>query len=204
MPAGGWCARCLGSRPAFERTVAGLIYRRPVDILVTRFKYRGQRASGVTLGDVLARAVVCDLERRPDFEWPDRVVPMPLHPARLRSRGFNQSQQLAQQVATATGIAMSAGDCERVRNTPPQSGVTGVKARQANVRGAFRVRPSICGFRVAIVDDVMTTGATANTLARALLAAGATSVEVWASARANASDLASAAAAQTRKAQASR
>ena len=184
MPASGWCARCLERRPAFERAIAGLLYRPPVDGLVTRFKYRGHLASGLTLGDALARSVAASLVARPVSTWPVCMVPTPLHGARLRSRGFNQSRLIAERVGALIGIEVSNHYCYRHLDTEPQSSLSGVAARQRNVRNAFCVTPLVKGLRIAIVDDVMTTGATANALARAALAAGASAVEVWASARA--------------------
>jgi ComF family protein len=105
------------------------------------------------------------------------VVPMPLHPARLKERGFNQAVEIGRPLAAALGLAIDVGAASRCRPTRPQEGLSR-RERQGNLRGAFLVAPGIDGKRVLIIDDVMTTGASANELARSLVAAGAIEVSV--------------------------
>jgi ComF family protein len=113
---------------------------------------------------------------------PDCLVAMPLHPVRLRERGFNQSLQLARHIAQRLDLPLLATACQRVRNTPSQSTLPW-KERGRNMRKAFSCSAEVAGKHVAVVDDVMTTGATLNELALALLNAGASEVSVWVVAR---------------------
>lgn len=116
---------------------------------------------------------------------PDIIVPVPLHPARLRGRGFNQSALLAVPVARALGCPMDTSTLRRVRNTTPQAGLS-KQDRKDNIRGAFWVsnKCNLSGMRVMLVDDVITTGMTAREAGLVLLSGGARSVCVIAFARA--------------------
>jgi ComF family protein len=173
MPQMQVCGRCLLRPPAFDATVAAFEYRFPVDRLVQRFKFAGDLAAGRWLAQRLAAAV----RTRPDL-----LVVAPLTAARLRTRGFNQALEIARVVGAATGARVGARALEKVRDTAPQPGLGGRERRQ-NLRGAFRVTGSMAGRHVAIVDDVMTTGATVAELARVLRQAGARRVDVWVVAR---------------------
>jgi ComF family protein len=113
---------------------------------------------------------------------PDLVVAMPLTPQRLRSRGFNQALELARAVSRRTGVLLAAHACRRVRDSTPQAALPW-KERAKNIRGAFVCDLDLSGKRVAVVDDVMTTGATLNEIARNLRRAGASEVEGWIVAR---------------------
>lgn len=146
-----------------------------MDKLIHELKYRERLILVDYLADALARRVALR---------PDRLVALPLHPARLRERGFNQSLLLARRISRRLGIPLLPDLCERVRNTPPQSGLPW-KERDKNMRGAFICASgdSIKGKHVAIVDDVMTTGASTGELARMLKQAGASEVSVWVIAR---------------------
>ncbi|HXZ49022.1 MAG TPA: ComF family protein [Usitatibacter sp.] len=147
-----------------------------MDRLVQRFKYAGDLAVGRWLADELAMRV--GPEPRPDL-----LVAPPLAPARLRERGFNQALEVARQIGRRIGVRTSATGLRRLRETPPQEGLTR-RERRANLRGAFGCDLALGGAHVAIVDDVVTTGATADALARVLKARGAGHVAVWALARA--------------------
>ncbi len=117
--------------------------------------------------------------------WPDLMVPVPLHPRRLRRRGLNQSAELARVLAEQVPVAVDTNACRRVRDTLPQTGLSGARERRRNLRAAFQVRGNLRGVDVAIVDDVVTTGATVSELARALKRSGAGRVEVWSVCRAS-------------------
>jgi ComF family protein len=165
--------------PAFARLRAVACYRLeqedddPIGRAVRALKYGRRRALAGSLSAILA-------ERFPfapgDF---DRIAPVPLHLDRLRDRGFNQSLLLAREPARCLGRPVDAMLLERVRPTPPQVGL-GLAERRSNLRGAFRVRKGrdVTGARVLLVDDVSTSGATADACATALLEAGARSVDV--------------------------
>ena len=173
------CADCHASLPVlradFDGLVAAFEYRFPIDRLVQRFKYAGDLAIGRWLALELARRVR-------DEARPHLLVPMPLTPARLRSRGFNQAAQIARVVSKSLGVPAKLQVVERVRDAPPQSGL-GRRARRANLRGAFRCRASLAGRHVALVDDVVTTGASTDAVRAVLERAGAARVDVWALAR---------------------
>jgi ComF family protein len=171
------CGRCQRQVPAFDATHALFQYQPPVDHLLKRLKFSGELALGPLLGELLAE----QMRRRADT-LPRQLIPVPLHPARLRERGFNQATELARAAGKQLGIPLARRLCRRQRNTEPQSLLSNT-ARRLNLRNAF----TICGTpaaHVAIVDDVMTTGHTSNELARALKQAGAQTVEVWVIARA--------------------
>lgn len=172
-PDGARCGRCLKRAPHFDRTVATFAYAFPVDKLVQALKYNERLLLAGALADELAQRV----EIRPDC-----IVPMPLHPARLRERGFNQSAELAKRLAARTGCPLLLHACRRVRDTPPQSALSW-KARRSNVHHAFACSVDLAGKHVAVVDDVMTSGASLDELAQALRRAGAREVSAWVAAR---------------------
>jgi ComF family protein len=168
-PAGAVCGSCLNHPPHFDATLALWRYEFPCDRLVQALKYRGRLA----LAGFFARS----LASRPMPEV-DLVVPMPLHPKRLAERGFNQALEIARHLRRP----IEPRGVLRVKHTPPQTELP-YEERAKNVRGAFLCKLDLTGARVAVLDDVMTTGATLNELARALKRAGATRVENFVIAR---------------------
>lgn len=169
----------LEAGPApIDRCFAPFVYAFPADSLVHRLKYRGQLAVGCVLGKLLG-AAVRDFALHRDV---DCVVPTPLHPTRHAERGFNQSAELAHRLGSDLGLPVNEPLAVRRRATPPQVGLH-VDARRRNLAGAFVAR-DVDGLRVAIVDDVTTTGTTLQELARALREAGARTVDAWCVARA--------------------
>ena len=171
-----------------RRTCAPYAYAWPLDHLVHALKYRGQLATARVLGTLLAQW----LAARGLHDEIDVIVPVPLHPARHAERGFNQSAELARQLGRGLRLPLAVSLAERRRATPPQVGLS-VDARHSNLAGAFRAR-AVAGLRVAIVDDVTTTGATLQELALALLQAGAVVVDGWCVARAGRNHIRSSAA----------
>lgn len=170
---GATCGRCLKQAPQFDRTLAVFAYAFPLDKMVQALKFNEQ----LTLVRLLAEKLAQRIEIRPDC-----IVAMPLHPARLRERGFNQSLELARQVARILEIPLLSHACQRVRDTPPQSTLPW-KERGKNMRKAFTCTADLSGKHVAVLDDVMTSGASINELARALRQAGAREVSAWVVAR---------------------
>ncbi|MBS0319238.1 MAG: ComF family protein [Proteobacteria bacterium] len=170
------CAQCAAHPPPWRRATAALRYAFPADELVQALKYGGQVALGAYLGALVADAVVAAGAPQVDL-----VVPVPLAAARMRERGYNQAHALARAAALALGL-----DCRavlvRTRASPPQASLP-LAARGANVAGAFACAGPVAGRRLALVDDVMTSGATLAAATGALLAAGALSVDVWVAAR---------------------
>ncbi len=169
------CGQCLKEPPHFDHTVAPFSYSFPVDRLIKALKFREQLILVNFLADAVAEQVSL---------LPGRILALPLHPQRLRERGFNQSQLLAARLAQRLGVPLLTGACQRVRDTPPQSSLPR-KERDKNMRHAFSVSSTdvIQGKHIAIVDDVMTTGASIGELAHTLKLAGASEVSAWVVAR---------------------
>jgi ComF family protein len=172
--AGQVCGRCLRDPPHFDATLAAFVYAFPIDRLEQRFKYGGALHLAAWWGAALAERIG---ERRADL-----IVPMPLHPDRLRERGYNQAAEIARHLARLTGMRIASDLCERPRATPPQASFDR-EARLRNVRDAFACRADVSGRHLMILDDVMTTGASMNELARTLKIHGAASVVAVAAAR---------------------
>ncbi len=179
------CGACLAEPPGFDTTISAFRYEFPLDRLLQAYKFRAHLALTGMLADSLAAAVERHLAGG-DYLLPDLLVPMPLSRQRLAERGFNQSALLAQLLATRFQRRLESNVLLRVRHTPPQAGLKRSE-RQKNVKNAFACEPGevdVRGLRVALIDDVMTTGASMSEAARALKKAGARQVEAWALARA--------------------
>jgi ComF family protein len=171
------CGACLSDPPAFDRTVAAFRYDFPLDRLLQSYKFNQNLALTTFFTDALKRVVARGTTR------PDTIIAIPLAHRRLAERGFNQSALLAAGLARKLGVEHFAHELLKVRDTPPQWGLDRA-ARLKNVRGAFDCTQALSGKHVAIVDDVMTTGATLSEAARVVKKAGATSVSAWVLARA--------------------
>lgn len=171
------CGRCIGDPPAYDATVAVFEYAFPADVLVQGLKFRGELALAPLLADQLAEEVRAGATGNVDL-----IIPAPLHPDRLAKRGFNQAMEIARRVAARLTLPLAADLCERVRPTPAQTDLP-LKGRRENVRGAFGCRRRLDARRIAVVDDVMTTGATLDEIAATLKKSGATRVVNWVVAR---------------------
>ena len=176
------CAVCLRQPPPY-RAVVPFLYRSPLAELLWQFKYRSRYHHGSALGSLLAHEFQSAAVTRPDA-----LVPMPMARARLAERGYNHSQVLAKVLGARLGLPVLSNVARRVLNTRPQAELS-ARSRARNVRGAFRVvdESKLTGLRVAIVDDVLTTGSSVAELTQGLLAAGA--VEVWVFALLRAEDI---------------
>jgi len=170
------CGRCQQAPPHYDRTIALLQYKEPVDHLIIGLKFSARLAHARLLSTLF-------MDTLDDETKPELLIPMPLHRQRLRERGFNQSMELARLISKQTGIPIDANSCSRTRNTEPQSTLS-AKGKEKNVKNAFAVIQPIKAKHVAIVDDVMTSGHTVNELARTLKRAGISRVDVWVMARA--------------------
>lgn len=176
--AGAICGRCLRRPPRFARSVCPFPYEGPIAHLIRSFKYRGNLAAGRLLAQLF-----CEHARLHNEPLPDAIVPVPLATRRYRARGFNQAIELGRYIGRQMRVPLSADLVVRSRETAEQAGLKPGQRRR-NVRRAFAVTRVVDVRRVAILDDVMTTGSTVNEVARVLRAAGAVRVEVWAIARA--------------------
>lgn len=169
------CGRCLTTAMHFERTHAAFRYAFPLDRLVHKLKYGHQLALAGWFGDALAGALAGVAA--------DCIVPLPLHPDRLKERGFNQATEIARATAGRCRLPLRQDLLHRRHATVPQAALT-LDQRPANVRGAFECPGDLSGLRIVLIDDVMTSGATLNEAARTLKLHGAVSVEVGVVARA--------------------
>jgi len=160
------CGACISKAPPFLSARSAYSYEGAVQDAVHRLKYAGETGLAKPLGRLLSRL--------PMRLAPHKVVPVPLHPKRLRERGFNQSLLIAGALCNELGLRLEGAGLERTRDTEKQTGL-GADERRKNVRAAFRVRKpgSFKGTRVLLVDDVYTTGATLMECARAIAGDGA-------------------------------
>jgi ComF family protein len=173
------CADCLKHPPAFDATLAALRYACPVDRLVQQLKFGGRQTfHRLASADFLAACMLAGPRPQGDV-----IVPVPLSPSHLRERGFNQALEIARPLARALGLPLDTRHLVRERETLPQSRLPW-RARRANVRRAFACTADCSGRAVIVVDDVMTSGATLDAVARALKDHGAARVVNWVAARA--------------------
>ncbi len=172
--------QAIADPPAYGRARAAVRYDEVARTLVHALKYGDRTDLAPMMGRWMAQAG-CEL-----LAGADGLVPVPLHWRRLWARRFNQSAALARAIAQASGAAVMSGVIRKSRSTPQQVGLSRAE-RAANVQGAFRVprevRVLLSGKRLVLVDDVLTSGATIDTCARALLRAGVANVDVLVFAR---------------------
>ena len=166
------CLACEAQAPAFVATYPAWQWGWPVSGLIKQFKFDGR----VDLGKDLAAAFARRTADAGINDSIDALVPMPLHKTRLQERSFNQASVLAKALSQETNIPLM-NAAIRNRHTQAQSGLNR-QQRLKNLRGAFEIIETVSGLNVAIVDDVMTTGSSAQMLSQALLDAGASSVVV--------------------------
>ncbi|WP_028238161.1 ComF family protein [Stutzerimonas azotifigens] len=176
------CGACLKRPPAFERVEAPWRFAFPVDTLIHRFKHQARWPLGRLMAECQARHLAHAFDE--GLPVPQALLPVPLATRRLRQRGFNQAGLLADWLSKALGIPVRPGLLRRVQDTPAQQGLD-ARARRRNLRGAFALAEGadVYGQHLALVDDVVTTGATAEALARLLRRAGAARVDVYCLAR---------------------
>ena len=181
LPSGGSvCGHCLSDPPAFDATIAAFLYAFPIDRLIHSLKYQGRLALAEWCADaILARR---ELANSGVGSRPDRLIALPLAVLRQRERGYNQALEIARVIGARTGVPLLCRGLSRVRATPPQAALPWTE-RAKNVRGAFACDIDLSGLAIALVDDVMTTGASLAEAAKVLKASGAVSVENWVVAR---------------------
>ena len=173
------CGACQSDPPHFDETTSAFRYVYPLDRLVQAYKFNANLGLLPLFSDALVRAIRANNMHAP----PDLVIPLPLAPRRLAERGFNQAALLGARVSRELRLNFETRGMLRIRETPPQAGLNR-EARLKNVRGAFDCEQRLHGRHVAVVDDVMTTGATLSEAAKVLKKAGAARVSAWVIARA--------------------
>lgn len=175
------CGACITAPPSFDAACTGVSYTHPWSALIARHKFR----DGLELTMALLAPLQSALERR-GAAPPDLLLPVPLSAERLRARGYNQAWEAARRLGPALGVRVDATLLLRVQDTPHQLDLP-PEQRVANVRGVFAVEPlrrhEVRARHIAVLDDVMTTGATLGEISRVLKQAGANRVEAWSLAR---------------------
>lgn len=181
---GEHCGQCLHQPPNFSHSHIPFSYQYPLDGIIQGFKYRRHLASGQLLGRLLADYLEHCRQESPDWQAPDLIIPTPMHWLRRWKRGFNQADMLAGVLARQLGIPLACKLVQRHKRAPSQQGLSRHQ-RQRNLRNAFAIKhpERIAGKCIALVDDVVTTTATARELSRLLRKAGAADVQIWALAR---------------------
>ncbi|WP_172152741.1 ComF family protein [Pseudomonas tumuqii] len=180
--AGLTCGGCLRRAPRFDRVEAPWRYAFPVDNLITRFKHQAKWPLGRLLGELLSHHLLHAFDE--GLARPDLLLPVPLAERRQRQRGFNQAALLAQWLSEQLQLPLQHHWLQRVIDTPAQQQLDAA-TRKRNLRRAFALAPAsaVSGLHLALVDDVLTTGATAESLARLLKQAGAARVDIYCLAR---------------------
>lgn len=170
---GSECGHCLHTPPAFDHACAAFAYQGDLAKLIVNAKFGGQWSTLPALAELL----LPDIDHQPDL-----VIPLPLHPSRLRERGFNQALEIARPLARLQDLPLDTRLLLRLRDTEHQARLHH-HARSRNMRKAFYCKGRVDGYSIALVDDIMTTGATLDAAAQALKQAGARRVDVWILAR---------------------
>ena len=171
------CGQCQQHAPGYDRVIAAFAYATPVSQLVAQLKFQQRLQLARLFGELLAARIA------PDTALPQALIPVPLHPNRLRTRGYNQALEIARPLGRILSLPVLADSVRRRRDTAPQS-AQAAEQRQQNIRGAFRLNKPLHLRHVAIVDDVMTSGHTVGEMAGVLREAGVEQIEVWCVARA--------------------
>ncbi len=171
------CGRCLSKPPAFDTTYAPYGYDARLRYLISGLKFNRHYPNARLLGFLLAQHLTLCNDR------PEAIVPMPLHPARLKERGFNQTLEIGLTLSRHLNIPLQTDLALRIRNTPHQIHLS-AKQRRNNLKNAFQIKTKNRYRHVAILDDVMTTGSSCHELAKALKQSGVDVVDVWVCARA--------------------
>ena len=172
------CGACQKTPPAYHSVYRYAAYEAPIDRLILQFKFQQKLVIGKKLGTLMAKDIV-----RRQLPLPDILLPVPLHANRLRQRGYNQALELARPVAAELKLPIDSDSCRRLKATAEQVGLS-AKSRRSNLKGAFELKGNFQDKRVAVIDDVMTTGSTVHELSQQLIKAGAKRVDVWVCARA--------------------
>lgn len=173
------CGECLKRSPPYDNTIALFRYEPPMDHVLLSVKFRRHLAYACMLGEMMSDKVG---EYYRDSALPELVLPVPLHPQRLKVRGYNQALEIARPVAKQFKIPLSLQDCVRAVETKPQATVP-AEERAQNIQKAFALVRKIQAKHVAIFDDVVTTGSTVAEITRVLKKSGVERVDVWCCAR---------------------
>ena len=174
------CGTCLNGRPPFERTFALFPYTFPITQLIIQLKFHRQLSHAKALSELFIQKIQSDWYKNKPL--PDIIIPVPLHPNRLRERGFNQTVEIAKPLSQALSIPLDTRGVTRIKQTQAQSGLTS-KARKENMANAFAAHHHYKDLTIAVLDDVITTGQTVTELCKILKQQGAKNLHLWCAAR---------------------
>lgn len=174
------CGTCLNNPPPHDVVYALSPYQPPVEQLIIQLKFRHKLSIALALGKLLSAKI--QTTWYVDRALPQLIIPIPLHPYRLRERGFNQALEIARPIAKACSLPLDSHGVTRIRHTEAQSGLPAAQ-RKRNIANAFAVHRDYSGLSVAVVDDVITTGSTLAEFCRAIKQNGAKRIDVWCCAR---------------------
>lgn len=175
------CGACLRKPPPYDRTFALFPYQAPIVRLITDLKFQGHLAHAKLLGELLAEKIKNEWYRQQPL--PDLIIPIPLHPLRLKERGFNQALEIARPIGKIVNIPIDPDGARRIKNTVTQTTLS-AKYRQKNMSQAFEIERDYRGLHIAVLDDVMTTQHTMRSFAGTLKQAGVSKIDAWCCARA--------------------
>lgn len=167
------CAACLKRRPVFTKVYTAGLYQGSIKTAIHRLKYRNQLILAQPLGQLLSKTIMSG----GNGFIPDQIVPVPLHPSRLKARGYNQALEIARPIARQLSTACDTTLLLRIRKTPQQQGLSATE-RRSNLRNAFTLSSSFAARKILLVDDVMTTGETVRECCRTLLGGGVEEIQV--------------------------
>lgn len=167
------CGECLKSPPIYNCLITPFYYQFPVDFIVTAIKFHNKLAYTKTLGLLLAQTIQQRVANLPEI-----IIPIPLHPKRLKERGYNQALEIARPISRRFGIPIDYQSCVRLKSTSPQTSLK-IRQRQQNIKNAFHIQRDFAAKHVALLDDVITTGSTVTELSKLLKAYGVESIQVW-------------------------
>ncbi|MBA2654176.1 MAG: ComF family protein [Gammaproteobacteria bacterium] len=184
LPSETWaqqCGECLINPPPFERALILFSYRFPIPSLITQLKFQKKLRLAYPIGVLLAKKILEQYNAH-NLTLPECIIPVPLHISRLRTRGYNQSVEIARPLKKLLDLPVDFLCVRRTRSTAPQS-LLEIKDRQRNIKNVFQVTKPLPYRHVAILDDVITTAGTVSELAKVLKKAGVATIEVWCIAR---------------------
>lgn len=170
------CGQCIKNPPSFDTAYIAYRFEEPLRSLLLRFKYHNSLYLGAFLSQLMINAI-------PQTTMSSQcLIPVPMHPGRLKKRGFNQAVVLTRLLARRLNLPYDLESCTKIINTAPQASLDG-KQRQTNLRKAFHTKP-LPYQHIILVDDLLTTGSTANEVAKTLKKSGVQQVDIWCCARA--------------------
>ncbi len=169
------CGDCLTNPPSYQALIAPFQYKYPIDYLILNLKFGNKFIYARILGELMAETIARHYQ---PINYPQLIIPVPLHPRRLRERGYNQAVEIARPIQKKFRLPLSVHQCGRIIDTQPQAAIA-ASGRSRNVKSAFSAALSIKATHVAIIDDVVTTGSTVSELTQALRKVGVKKIDIW-------------------------